>query len=752
MGENRLTESDAICGIENQDFRAATDTVESENERASGDASSRLSFVLVLAALALTYAFLAGFHTTDFDTGWHLATGRYVIQHHAIPDTDQFSYTVRGTEWIYPPFAGVIFYLLYSLAGWGALSWLTGAGCVAAVALTLRRDEPVTNALAIIAVPAIAYRTIARADLFNTVLFAALLHVMWNYFRGRHARLWLFPILMLLWANLHLGFVAGLGMLAAYAGMELLELPFAGRRGAAVERLKRAWPWLSASIPATLVNPFGVRLYRGVLEQPLVGKGWNYLIGEFASTPLSTAREAFHWRDPATSYWWLTAVALVAIVAALARKQPGSAIFLAAVAYMSLSRQRFQAMFAITAVIVAGSILNDWAQPLLQGNRGRERKRLAIAAVSILAVFVAIRGADLVTNRAYIVAAEATLFGTGPSWWYPERAAEFVRSEHLPGKVFNDFNTGAYLTWKLGPDYPVYSDNRAMPFGIGLLFHQSQLLGQSPDSEAWQQEADKYGINTMLVSVARYGGLGSFPLQALCTSQNWRPVYLDDVGAVFIRNKAENASFIQRLQIDCATVPFTPPAEAGGWGGKAEAFQFAANSAAILYLLGRDQEAFAALDRAQRLFPEDAGIDLSRGQLFQAHGQLDEAEREYRTALSLKDTSVGWYALGMLLASENRWSESAAALERAASLDVYPHGKYLQLGNVYLRASQPREALIAFGKARRANPFQGEAASFGNGFVAQTAEGEARAWTMLGDANRAAAYTQEARQLRERER
>jgi hypothetical protein len=721
----------------------------SEN-RTGGPAASRSSFALALAALALIYAFLAGFHTTDFDTGWHLATGRYVIQHHVVPTTDQFSYTVRGAEWIYPPFAGVIFYLLYSLAGWDILSWLTAAGCVAAVAFTLRRDEPITNALAIVAVPAIAYRTIARADLFNTVLFAALLQVMWNYFRGRHARLWLLPVLMLLWANLHLGFVAGLGMLVAYVGIELLELPFADRRAPALARLKRAWPWLCASVAATLVNPFGPRLYRGVLEQPLLTKGWNYLVGEFASTPLSTAREAFHWRDPGTSYWWLMAVALATIVIALVRKQLGAAIFLAGASYMSLSRARFQGMFAITAVIVAGTVLSGFVAQWLRDKRRLEIRPLAIAAISVLAVFVGIRGSDLVTDRAYVMAAEATLFGVGPSWWYPERAAEFVRSEHLPGNIFNDFNVGAFLTWKLGPDYPVYSDNRAIPFGIGLLFHQNTLIHQLPDSLAWQREADRYGVNTLLVSVARYAGLGSLPLQAFCASRNWRPVYLDDVAAVFIRNRPENAPFIQRLQIDCATVPFTPHVHSGGWRGKAETFQFDANSAAVLYILGRDQEAFEALDRAKQLFSEDAGVNLARGQLFQAHTQFNEAEQEYRTSLRLKETSIGWYALGMLLASEQRWSESSAALEQAANLDVYPHATYLQLGDVYLSAGQPREALAAFEKARRSSPFLDDAAPFGGQFVADVAEGQARAWTMLSDANKAATYTQEARQARQR--
>lgn len=52
---------------------------------------------LALMAVALLYAFLGGFHTVfDFDIGWHLATGRYVLQHHAIPSTDVLSYTSAG--------------------------------------------------------------------------------------------------------------------------------------------------------------------------------------------------------------------------------------------------------------------------------------------------------------------------------------------------------------------------------------------------------------------------------------------------------------------------------------------------------------------------------------------------------------------------------------------------------------------------------------------------------------------------------
>ena len=59
---------------------------------------------LVLPIFAVAYALLACLRTVgDFDTGWHLATGRYLLQHHAIPATDVLSYTSPGAPWLIRP-------------------------------------------------------------------------------------------------------------------------------------------------------------------------------------------------------------------------------------------------------------------------------------------------------------------------------------------------------------------------------------------------------------------------------------------------------------------------------------------------------------------------------------------------------------------------------------------------------------------------------------------------------------------------
>lgn len=221
-----------------------------------------------LLLIALLYAVLAGLRTVaDFDTGWQLAAGRYMLQHHQILSADVFSYTARGQEWIYPAASQLFLYLLYLAGGFAALSWLNALACAGTIALTLTENAAITAVLAVLAVPSIAFRTGPRADLFTTLFFAAFLAILWRHHRGQHTTLWALPPLMLIWVNCHLGFAAGLGLLVAYAGLELLEFPFAARSAAAWTRLRVAAPWLAASVVATLLNPWGPRIYQAVLRQ-----------------------------------------------------------------------------------------------------------------------------------------------------------------------------------------------------------------------------------------------------------------------------------------------------------------------------------------------------------------------------------------------------------------------------------------------------------------------------------------------------
>jgi len=200
---------------------------------------------LALATIALVYAFLASLRAvSDPDAFWQLATGRWVAQHHHVFSTDVFSYTAQGQPWIYPVGSGLLLYVVYLIGGYTLLSWLGAAGCVGTIALLLRRGSAMSAAIAILAIPLMAGRTAPRADMFTVVLFAAYLSILWQNYQTGRAHLWLLPLLMIAWVNFHLGFVAGLALIVAFVGMDVLELLFPGRRRVeAVQRLRRAWPW-----------------------------------------------------------------------------------------------------------------------------------------------------------------------------------------------------------------------------------------------------------------------------------------------------------------------------------------------------------------------------------------------------------------------------------------------------------------------------------------------------------------------------
>jgi tetratricopeptide (TPR) repeat protein len=719
-----------------------------------------------LVVLALLYALLAGLKTVaDPDLGWQLATGRYIVQHHTIPSTDVLSSTARGNEWIYPPGSGVLLYEIWRLGGWTALSWLNALACMAVVALLVFPAGRLAALLAILAVPAMSYGTEPRSELFTTLLFAASFGILWRHFRGRRARLWLLPVLMALWVNLHTGFAAGIALLAGYVLLEALELPFALRRAAAIARLRRAAPWCALTALATLVNPWGYHIYPSMQRQNQAIALYGTFIGWWSPVKITSASfdQFLNLRDAAGGDWWLLLIAAIAGIICLVRRRPGPVMLLAGGAYLSLLHIRLQVLFAILVVIIVGSlpggaaeedaasassplaVLVRWTRTLQQF---LARRPAQIAILAAAALLVGLRSYDLVSDRHYIVHGQVSLFGAGPSWWFPERAAQFLRREKIPGNVFNDYDLGGYLAFRIGPEYLDYADGRYIPFGADVLLRKNHLMASPPDSSDWDAEVSRRDINLAIFSLSRYGQLESAPLAAFCSSRNWRPIYLDDVSVIFLRIRPRNEPWLNRFTLDCRTARLTPPAvSSDSWRGRAALFEFYANAGSIYYVLSRDAEAAAALDRAHSLFPIDPNLHLIRGEFLEATGHPTDAEQEFRAALDLQSTDAAWLALGRLYGAQHRYPEAAACLERSAALSIHDYNRYRILGQIYLLMNSPRPALEAFDRAERRSPFEKGAAILGVEFHARLAEDRAQAWKQLGDLARATQYAEQSVQL-----
>ncbi len=697
---------------------------------------------LVLSVAALTYAFLAGLRTvSDFDLFWQMATGRWVAQHHAIFSTDVFSYTAQGKPWIYPAGSGLIFYATFLLGGYGLISWLGALACVGTIGLLLRRASAVTAALAVIAVPAIAARTSPRADMFTVVLFAAFLSVLWERHENGTGKLWLLPLVMVAWVNLHLGFISGLGIACIYAVSEAIRM-FGGqpRQGARV-RLKFLLLWLIAMFLGTLVNPWGWGIFRAILQQEAAMSVHSERITEWARITLTptSLQQALALRDPGSSAEWLLLAAAVAAIVAIFRRQWLAAVLLSGSLWLAMQHVRFMVVLACVVVVVGGAVLTT---ELDNARRRFPDKRLcAILAGGVAATLIllaGIRSVDLVSNRNYLAGDEITSFGAGLSWWFPDRAMAFIERENLPAQVFSSYEDGGFLLWRLGPRYSDYVDGRAIPFGPNLFNRLQQVMQSPPDSPDWQQTADFYGINTIVFSLARLSGLkyvGSV-LPLYCKSEIWRPVYLDEVSAVFVRRMPETQSLIDHYPVDCSTAPIPLGPYSSDKGTE---FNRWANAAALLLILNRNQESADASTQALSVFGGSPALWYFRGRAMLLTGHPSEAERDLLQSASLGARVVTWSALADLYGSQRRYPAAINALEHLAAISPDPAGILIALGYTNLDAGKPKDAIQAFDRAEKASR-----AGTDNPVLADADNGRALAWSISGDLGKATLFEEKA--------
>jgi tetratricopeptide (TPR) repeat protein len=475
-------------------------------------------------------------------------------------------------------------------------------------------------------------------------------------------------------------------------------------------------------------------------------------INEWASVRLNwtAITAALSQRDPkSATLFLLLLVTMVAVPLALWRRQIGAAVLLCGAALLAFRHERFGALFSLIVVVIVGAVLTPAMTALgMKIKDQRTRSILAAGLVCLVVVLACARSADLVTDRTYLASStELGSFGTGLSWWFPEGAAAFLDREDIPGQIFNSYNEGGYVVWRLGAKYRDYIDGRAIPFGSELFNRSALLMRVPPGSPEWRQEAERYDINAMIIPLARYDALQYFPvLRQFCASDEWRPVYLDEVSAVFVRRRPETEDLIQRRQIDCANAPLPAVAPAGN---DSKAFNQWANASAVLYVLGRNSEAFAATTRALTIFPGSGMIHILRGNLLAQAGDVASAEQQYIVANNLEPTGYSWATLATFYGQQGRLAEKIDAWKHVVELAPYSASApaLLSLGNSYLEVHRPQDALQSFEEAASRLPQQSAAEDDTKPIRSNLAHGRAVAWVALGDANRAVSCAEEAVRL-----
>lgn len=176
---------------------------------------------LIVAVLILT-VLLGLFPLQNYDVWMHLAVGRYIIEHADLPFTHPFNFTAPARQWIDQEWLSqTLLYLLHQRIGIDGLVFLKALLGALAVGLSLwlalrrRAEFPVAVALALVVALLARPRLTVGPHLITLVLLS-----LWALLLGGWKRTWWRPYVpvgsMVLWANLHAGFLAGLILLAVY--------------------------------------------------------------------------------------------------------------------------------------------------------------------------------------------------------------------------------------------------------------------------------------------------------------------------------------------------------------------------------------------------------------------------------------------------------------------------------------------------------------------------------------------------------
>lgn len=462
--------------------------------------AERLALVALLSfpAVACLRAPLA-----DPDLWWHLAAGEWIVRHGAVPWTDPFSFTAAGHEWIaYSWLAEIGLYGLASSVGFGAIILCRALAAVLVVAfLFLACRASGARPIVAVAVAALAAAATSGAWSERPMLLTVMLLALTSWLLRRDRRGFGFVAAMvlvhLLWANVHILFVAGLALVGAAA----VTAAFAG------EPSRGLWFAMAGAALSTLANPYGLHLHAHlpiIAAQP-VRMPW---IVEFQAPELGSLHAA--------AAVLLALTAGVAALTARRRPTPFEAVTFLASLVPALVMARNVALFAVLAAPTAARLV----EAAIPGGRVAPRLSVlrsgvhVVVALALLALVVS----SIPTKRGWRDHIEAGSFPVG--------AADFLGTHRPQARIFNHFDAGGFLIFRLGPDAKVSIDGRTQVYGQRIVEEYARLAG---DAESWRRFLDESAPDVVVWP------LGARFERRLRAEPGWRPIYEDETAVIFER-------------------------------------------------------------------------------------------------------------------------------------------------------------------------------------------------------------------------
>ena len=487
----------------------------------------------------------------DPDLWGHLAYGRWFATH-GIFGGDPFSFSTSGETWFRHEYlAQLVLWWSYAAAGaFGLIALKCALG--GATFAALHRGVRLSRADARIAAPALMLAACLisgylffRPQLFTYAFFAAFTFILLAHLLGDPARLAWLPVLTVVWANLHGGFIAGIALVAQTFGlsylMDALDRPTMIPVGSSATRRLGAvlvacciaslatpltwtvWPFLVTE----LRNPYNHRFIAEWQPVRLLPPDW---IGFLVLVLLAVTALAAWTADPKMlrgrfrrSAWVLSVVPLAVLAIRSHRHVP------------------LLVLWTIPVLVVLASATNRRA------HISSVRPTVVLVATFVVGTAASLQVIAVVHDPAPIIRIDTQGRGAPPSG-----AVSFLEQNHLAGRLFTPLWWGSFVSWKLYPAVLVSCDGRndtlyaVEQVGENLRFYAT--------ADADVDAPIRSGAEMLLVPA------WSPVLTRLREDERWRLLYDDDEAALFVRSDERHADVIDRARTNGLSMPPRGPA------------------------------------------------------------------------------------------------------------------------------------------------------------------------------------------------
>lgn len=445
----------------------------------------------------------------DPDTLWQITVGQWILDHHAVPTTDVYSFTMRGAPWISTQWLAQVAYAAsYGALGWAGPVVLASAAAATAFGLFTRalnrhlRDST-TLLLVLPALILTLPHLLARPHVLAFPLLVAWIAGLIDAADQRRAPPLHLVLLIALWANLHGGFVFGLFFIAPAALDAVVNADAAVRRA-----LVLRWGAFAAlALAASCCTPYG----------------WHALLASQKILSLGAALPLIsEWRPADFGRVGAFEVCLLlAIGVALLRGITLPAVrilMLLGLLHMALAQGRAAEILALVGPLVLATPL---ARQLPQADDDSNRVAAAPAAFRMPSalLMLGLIAATMIATSVLHYAPNAR--GT------PAAAVAELKKLHL-SRVLNDYDFGGYL---IASGVAPFIDGRTELYGETFFVDHNAASGLSEPDNLFRLLKD-HDIEATLLRTQ------SAATKLLDHIDGWKKIYADDIATIHLRDPA----------------------------------------------------------------------------------------------------------------------------------------------------------------------------------------------------------------------